>query len=403
MLQMAVVTADNIGSKEAAKAGFLYRPEVRAIIYQVILLAAVIAFFTYIISNTIFNLRRLGIASGFDFMSRTAGFDISQTLIPYSAGSTYLTAFLVGLWNTVLVSALGIVFATILGFVVGIARLSNNWLIARLGTVFVEVLRNIPLLLLLLFMYFAVLKSDLLPQVRQAYGPWLGSYLSNRGLNLPAPILEPGFGYVVMASLAALACAIGIGMWARRRRLLTGQQFPAFWAGLAVLVAVPLIAAVVTGRPMSFDYPVKGTFNFSGGFVVSPEFLALLFGLSIYTASFIAEAVRAGILAVSKGQKEAAAALGLSPNQALRLVVLPQAARIMIPPMTSNFLSLTKNSSLALAIAYPDLVAVTGTMLNQTGQAVEIILLTMAVYLTLSLLTSLLMNWFNARIALVER
>ncbi len=400
---MAVTTAGQTSSQEAAKASFLYRPEVRAVIYQLILLAGIVAFFWYIISNTIINLRRLGIASGFEFMSRTASFDISQTLIPYSAGSTYFTAFMVGLWNTVLVSVIGIVLATILGFIMGIARLSSNWLIARIGTIFVEVLRNIPLLLLLLFMYFAVLKSDLLPQVRNARELWFGSYISNRGINLPAPIFEPGFGYVMLAAILGLALAVGIGIWARRRRLLTGQPFPAFWVGVAVTVAIPLVVAVLMGRPMSFDYPVKGTFNFTGGFVLSPEFLALLAGLSVYTASFIAEAVRAGILAVSKGQKEAAAALGLAPNQALRLVVLPQAARVMIPPLTSNYLSLTKNSSLALAIAYPDLVAVTGTMLNNTGQAVEIILLTMAVYLTLSLLTSLLMNWFNARIALVER
>lgn len=397
---MAVITSTR-ESNAAAKASFLYRPEVRQIIYQLILVVALVALFAYIIDNTIINMRRLGIASGFGFWDRTAGFDIAQTLIPFTATSSYGQAFWVSLLNTVLIAAIGIVFATIIGFVVGIARLSNNWLIARLGTIFVEALRNIPLLLLLYFWYFAVLKA--LPQARQAMELPGGGFLSNRGLNLPAPVAEPGMGYVLLALLAAVVAAIGIGMWAKRRRLATGQPFPAILVGLGLIVVLPLVVALITGRPMSFDYPVKGAFNFSGGFVVSPEFMALLFGLSFYTASFIAEIVRAGILAVSKGQKEAAAALGLHPNQALRLVVLPQALRVMIPPMTSSYLSLTKNSSLGLAIGYPDLVSVTGTILNQTGQAVEIILLTMAVYLTLSLLTSLFMNWYNARIALVER
>ncbi len=397
---MAVTTGTR-ESTAAAKASFLYRPEVRQIIYQLILVVVLVALFGYIIENTIINMRRLGIASGFGFWDRTAGFDIAQTLIPFTATSSYGQAFWVSLWNTVLVAAIGIVFATIIGFVVGIARLSNNWLIARLGTIFVEALRNIPLLLLLYFWYFAVLKA--LPQARQAMELPGGGFLSNRGLNLPAPVAEPGMGYVLLALAAAVASSIVIGIWAKRRRLATGQPFHAVWVGLGLIVVVPLVAALLAGRPMSFDYPVKGAFNFSGGFVVTPEFMALLFGLSFYTASFIAEIVRAGILAVSKGQKEAAAALGLHPSQALRLVVLPQALRVMIPPMTSSYLSLTKNSSLGLAIGYPDLVSVTGTILNQTGQAVEIILLTMAVYLSLSLLTSMFMNWFNARIALVER
>ncbi len=399
---MAVISSAGArDSQAAAKASLLYRPEVRQIIYQVILVVALLALFGYIVDNTIINMRRLGIASGFGFWDRTAGFDIAQTLIPFSATSSYGQAFWVSLLNTVLVAAISIVFATIIGFVVGVARLSNNWLIARLGTIFVEALRNIPLLLLLYFWYFAVLKA--LPQARDAIQVPGGGFLSNRGLNLPAPVAEPGMGYVLLALLAAVVTSIGIGIWAKRRRLATGQPFPAVWAGLGLIVVVPLLVALMTGRPMSFDYPVKGAFNFSGGFVVTPEFMALLFGLSFYTASFIAEIVRAGILAVTKGQKEAAAALGLHPSQALRLVVLPQALRVMIPPMTSSYLSLTKNSSLGLAIGYPDLVSVTGTILNQTGQAVEIILLTMAVYLSLSLLTSMFMNWFNARIALVER
>ena len=258
-----------------------------------------------------------------------------------------------------------------------------------------------PLLLLLLFWYFAVLKA--LPQARDAMQLPGGTFFSNRGLNIPRPEYQPGLEYVGLAALIAIGVAIAVSKWSKRRQLLTGQTFPAFWAGLGLIVGLPLLVAALLRFPMSFDMPVKGPFNFSGGMVLSPEFLALLLGLSVYTAAFIAEIVRAGVLAVSKGQKEAAAAIGLPPSKVLQLVVIPQAMRIVIPPLTSNYLSLTKNSSLALAIAYPDLVSVTGTMLNQTGQAVEIILLIMGCYLTLSLLTSMFMNWFNARMALVER
>ena len=298
-------------------------------------------------------------------------------------------------------ATLGIIFATILGFIVGIARMSSNWLVARLATVYVEVLRNMPLLLLLLFWYFAVLKA--LPQARNAVVLPGGAFISNRGLNLPRPEYLWGLEYVGLAAVIAILASIGLSMWSKRRQMLTGQTFPIFWTSLALIIGLPLIAAFMLGWPLAFDMPVKGAFNFTGGMVLTPEFLALLLGLSVYTAAFIAEIVRAGILAVSKGQKEAAAAIGLPPARVLSLVVIPQAMRIVIPPLTSNYLSLTKNSSLALAIAYPDLVSVTGTMLNQTGQAVEIILLIMGCYLTLSLLTSLFMNWFNSRMALVER
>ncbi len=397
---MAVISADT-QSQAAPKASFLYRPEVRQAIYQIVLIVALVALFYAIITNTLENLRRQNIASGFGFWDRTAGFDIGQHLVPYSASSSYGEAFWVGMWNTLMIAAIGVVFATLIGFVVGIARLSSNWLIARLATVYVETLRNMPLLLQLFFWYFAVIKS--LPQARQAMELPGGSYLSNRGLNLPFPVYQPGLEHVGMALLAGVVLTALIGMWAKRRRLLTGQPFPVFWTGIGLIVVLPLVVAIVLGRPMTFDMPVKGTFNFSGGLVVAPEFMALLFGLSLYTASFIAEIVRAGILAVSKGQKEAAAALGLQPSQSLRLVVIPQAMRIVIPPLTSQYLNLTKNSSLGLAIGYPDLVNVTGTILNQTGQAVEIILLVMGCYLTLSLLTSMFMNWFNARVALVER
>jgi general L-amino acid transport system permease protein len=388
-------------SGAATQASFFYRPEVRQYIYQGLLALGLVALFYTIINNTITNMARLGIASGFGFWNRSAGFDIGQTLIPYSAASSYGEAFWVGVWNTVLIAIIGIFFATILGFVIGVARLSTNWLVARMATVYVEVLRNIPLLLQLIFWYFALV--NFWPQARDAK-PFLGgAYLSNRGLTLPAPVPGNGFGWVALAFLAGILATIGVSMWAKRRRLLTGQPFPVFFTGLGLILALPIIAFFIAGQPISFDYPLKGRFNLTGGLVVSSEFIALLLGLSLYTASFIAEIVRAGILAVTKGQKEAAAALGLQPTQALRLVVIPQAMRIVIPPLTSQYLNLTKNSSLGLAIAYPDIVSVTGTMLNQTGQAVELILLTMLVYLTISLITSAFMNWFNARVALVER
>jgi general L-amino acid transport system permease protein len=400
---MAVVTSDR-GRRQAAptQASFLYRPEVRQVIYQAILVILLLALFYTLIHNTAANLRKQNIASGFAFIDRTAGFDVSQSLITFNSSMTYGRAFLVGLLNTLLVAGLGIVAATILGFVIGIARLSSNWLIARLATIYVEVIRNVPLLLQLFFWYFAVLKA--LPPPRQSLPLFGGGFINVRGLYLPAPIPEPGFEIVAFTILLGIAAAIAVYVWARRRQTLTGQQFPVLWTSLALIVGMPLVVHVLIGSPLSFEYPELKGFNFQGGMVLQPEFLALLLGLSIYTASFIAEIVRAGIQGVSKGQKEAALAIGLTQGQSLRLVVIPQAMRIIIPPLTSQFLNLTKNSSLAVAIGYPDLVSVwSGTVLNQTGQAVEVILVTMCVFLAISLITSAFMNWFNRRMALVER
>ncbi len=381
--------------------GLLYRPEVRQVAYQLALLA-VLAFAAYwVVNNVAENLRRQNIASGFEFLGRISGFDVAQTLIEYSNVSTYGRAFLVGLLNTVLVAALGIVAATVIGFVVGIARLSSNWLIAGLAAAYVEVVRNIPLLLQLFFWYFAVLKN--LPAPRQSYTLPGGAYFNVRGLYLPAPLFQPGFEIVVGVLLAGIAAVIALRWWARRRQLLTGQRLPLLWPSLALLLGLPLVAYVAAGAPLTLEFPELRGFNFQGGIAILPELIALLLGLAIYTASFIAEVVRAGIQGVPKGQTEAAQALGLSRGLALRLVIVPQATRIVIPPLTNQYLNLTKNSSLAVAIGYPDFVSVTGTILNQTGQAVEVILMTMGVYLALSLLTSLLMNWFNSRMALVER
>ena len=396
------VTTHNRSTETAIQPSLLYRSEVRQVIYQVLLISGLLFAGWWVVNNVADNLQRQNIASGFGFLDRTSGFDISQSLISYSNVSSYGRAFWVGLLNTLLVASVGIVFATVLGFLIGIARLSSNWLIAKLAAVYIEIVRNVPLLLQLLFWYFAVLKS--LPPPRQSVAIPGGGFLNVRGLYVPAPVPDPGFGIVVAAFLVGIAASIAVYIWARRRQMRTGRQFPLLWSSLALILGLPLLVHLVLGAPLHWEYPVLRGFNFQGGIVMQPEFVALLLGLSLYTASFIAEIVRAGILGVPKGQKEAAKALGLSNGQMLRLVVIPQAARIIIPPLTSQYLNLTKNSSLAVAIGYPDFVSVfTGTVLNQTGQAVEVILMTMGVFLTISLFTSAFMNWFNQRMALIER
>jgi general L-amino acid transport system permease protein len=389
-------------SSRPAQVVFYNDPKFRSIAYQVAL-CAIVGFLVYgAARNAIDNLARAHIASGFGFWNDTAGFDISQTLIEYSArGSTYGRAFWVGLLNTLLVAGLGIIFATILGFVIGISRLSGNWLLAKAAGGYVETIRNLPLLLQLLFWYNAVLKA--LPDMRESIAIG-GAFLNNRGLYLPEPIRKDGFGAVEIALLAGIAGALAFYIWARKRQERSGEQAPVLWVALALVVGLPLAVFALTGFPLGFDLPKAGRFNIAGGVEVLPEFAALLFGLSIYTAAFIAEVVRAGILAVSRGQSEAAYSLGLRPGPTLRLIVVPQAMRVIIPPLTSQYLNLTKNSSLAVAIGYPDLVQVfTGTVLNQTGQAVEVVAITMLVYLVISLTTSLLMNIYNRRIALTER
>ncbi|MFZ1895527.1 MAG: ABC transporter permease subunit [Rhodoplanes sp.] len=378
----------------------LYDPRYRAIAYQVAL-CLVLGFLAYgAIQNMASNLARASIATGFAFWNHTAGFDISQTLIPYAPDvSTYGRAFWVGLLNTLLVTVLGIVFATILGFFIGIARLSSNVLIARLAAAYVELIRNIPLLLQLLFWYNAVLKA--LPGVRESLGVPGGGFLNNRGLFLPRPEMA-GADAIAVAFLAGVAAALAFLLL--RGRLIRAGGVTAFAVAALLVLVPPAIAFVASGASIAFDYPEVGRFNIRGGIEILPEFVALLAGLVTYTASFIAEAVRAGLAAVAKGQTEAAYALGLRRGATLRLIIIPQAMRVIIPPLTNQYLNLTKNSTLAVAIGYPDLVQVfAGTVLNNTGQAVEVIVITMAVYLTISLATSLLMNWYNARTALVER
>jgi general L-amino acid transport system permease protein len=379
---------------------FYRDPKWRGLALQIALGAALILLAYVAIHNAETNLERARIASGFGFWNVTAGFDISQTLIDYdSQTSTYGRAFWVGLLNTLLVAVLGIVFATILGFAIGIARLSRNFLVERLATAYVELIRNVPLLLQLLFWYNAVLKA--LPDIAMSLALPGGILLNNRGLFMPR-LQSPGGAQVFEVLAVSAAAAILVNLAFGRATRLRGA--PRLLATIAFAIAVPVGAVLAAGTPLAFEYPAVGRFNVRGGVEILPELVALLLGLSVYTAAFIAETVRAGLKSVSRGQIEAAQALGLRPAQTLRLIVIPQAMRVIIPPLSNQYLNLTKNSSLAVAIGYPDLVQIfAGTVLNITGQAIEVIALTMAVYLTFSLVTSLAMNFYNARFALVER
>jgi general L-amino acid transport system permease protein len=371
------------------------------VFYQILFVAIVVAVGGFLVHNTLVNLGRQNIATGFGFLGREASFAIGESLIAYAPSDTYARAFLVGLVNTLYVAILGIVLATILGMVIGIARLSRNWLIAKLSLVYVETFRNIPLPLQLLF-WWTFLREGA-PAPRQAWRPLPGVFVSDRGLEFPVPQSNPAHLWIFLAFVLGLAGAIAVSRWARGRQMATGAQFPSGWAGFGLIVGLPLLVFLAAGSPLVFDWPALKGFNFSGGGAISPEFAALLFGLTIYTASFIAEIVRAGILSVSWGQSEAASALGLRPALTMRLVVLPQALRVIIPPITSQYLNLTKNSSLAVIIGYPDLVSIANTTMNQTGQAVEGIALIMAVYLAISLTIALSMNLYNRAVALVER
>jgi len=377
------------------KVSLIYDPKIRSIAYQVVLIAIIVFLAYSAVRNAADNLARAKISSGFGFWNQTSGFDISQTLIEYSAqGGTYGRAFWVGLINTLLVAVLGIFFATIVGFLVGIARLSRNWLVGKLAAGYVELIRNVPLLLQLLFWYNAVLKA--LPDLRDSWTLPGNVYLNNRGFFAPSPVFENGIGLVVAAFVIGVVGAIAYRGWAKKRQERTGQQAPIGLVALGLIIGLPVIAFFVAGMPATLEFPEKGRFNIRGGMEILPELVALLIGLVMYTGAFIAEVVRAGIMAVSKGQSEAAGALGLRTGPTLK--------RVIIPPLTNQYLNLTKNSSLAVFVGYPDLVQIfTGTVLNQTGQAVEVVMITMAVYLTISLVTSFVMNWYNSRIALVER
>ena len=384
------------------KVDFWNDPRMRSIFFQSLVMGVVVVLGLYFINNAAINMKKNGIASGFEFMGQTAGFSINQALIDYDESNSYGRAFLVSLINTILISVLGVIFATLLGFIVGIARLSSNWLIAKISEAYIEIFRNIPLLLQIFFWYFAVLRA--LPPAKTGINVSDAFFLNLKGVFMPRPLFESGFEIVVIAFAVALAIAIYIKRWAKKRQEKSGQQFPVFYTSLGLLIFLPFLFAMGTGFPMTWEYPVLKGFNFKGGIRIMPELVALLFALSIYTAAFIAEIVRAGILSVSHGQTEAAYSVGLKPNLTLKLIIIPQALRVIVPPLTSQYLNLTKNSSLAAAIAYPDIVLVfAGTALMQTGQAIEILGITMGVYLSLSLLISSIMNWYNRSISLKEK
>lgn len=390
------------GTPEQSKTAIWNDPTFRSIAFQFLAVVLLGWFFYTIFTNTLSNMESRGITTGFAFLNETAGFGILMSLIEYDETHTYGRTFVVGLLNTLLISVLGILAATILGFILGVARLSHNWLIAKLASVYVETLRNIPLLLQIFFWYFAVMQT--LPHPKKSMNFMDSVFLNARGLYVPGPVPEGGFNFVLILFFVGIVATISVARWARRRQEMTGQQFPVFLSALGMIFGVPLLVFFALGMPMTLDYPALKGFNFRGGVTIIPELIALWLALSTYTAAFIAEIVRAGIQGVSHGQTEAAHALGLRHGPTLRLVIIPQAMRIIIPPLTSQYLNLAKNSSLATAIGYPDLVGVfMGTTLNQTGQAVEIVAMTMAVYLTMSLLISGFMNWFNKRMALVER
>ena len=380
---------------------WLYNPKLRGIVSQVIVLALLAWGLYWIVANTQANLVKLNQNFGFDFLGKAAGFDLSTSLIAYSSSSNFGRALLAGFYNTALVSIVGIVFATLLGFIVGVMRLSKNWVISSAATIYIEIVRNIPLLLQIFIWYALVLKP--LPGVKQAINISDTLFVSNRGITTP----HATFGDGAWLSLALLAAAL-VGTWAFRRwswkrQEATGQILPVWWISIPLIIAAPFIGLLAAGWPVTWSYPELAGFNFKGGMTLVPEFIALFLALVIYTATFIAEIVRSGIIAVSHGQTEASQALGLNNGKTLRLVVIPQAMRVIIPPLTSQYLNLTKNSSLAVAIGYPDLMYAAGTVNSQSGKAIEVFSIALIVYLATSLVTSLFMNWFNARMKLVER
>ncbi|MDP8905871.1 MAG: ABC transporter permease subunit [Chloroflexota bacterium] len=370
------------------------------VVAQVVALGLIGLLVAWLGTNLLSNMRSSGLSFGFRFLDATAGFEIPDKIIPYNATDTYGQAFLVGLLNTLQVSVIGIFFATILGVVVGVARLSSNWLLSRLAAGYVELMRNTPLLVQLVLIY-AILRQ--LPPVAQSLSLPGSIFLNQRGLYLPRPEVQPGFGLWLASLAVAVAVAVAFHLAARRPTLDERSAQQLRWAGYATLIGLPVVAWIVLGSPLAFEAPVQGAFNFSGGLPVSRELTALTFGLVVYTAAFIGEVVRGGIQAVRRGQVEAALALGLTGRQTLRLVVFPQALRVIVPPLTSQYLNLAKNSSLAIAVGFADMFAVSRTMANQTGQPVSVIVLVMAAYLAISLVTSLLMNIYNRRVQVVER
>ncbi len=386
-----------------AKVAFYNRAEVRSAVFQIVVFVLLAIFFYNIYQNTLANMQARGIKTGFSFMSAVSGFDILMSMIEYDSTSTYGRTFVVGLLNTLLVSAISIVFATILGFIIGVSRLSSNWLLSKVATVYVEIFRNIPLLVQIIFWYSGVILISL-PGIRDSLS--LGNFLffNVRGLYIPKIIWENGAGIFGISIIVAIVACIVISRRAKKQQVLTGKQQPTLGINLGILIGLPLITFLAMGSPAALELPELKGFNFKGGSNLIPELVALVVALSVYTSAFIAEAVRAGVQSVSHGQVEAARCLGLKESKVLRLVTIPQALRVIVPPLNSQYQNLIKNSSLAAAIGYPDLVAgFMGSTLNQTGQAVEIVLMTMLVYLSINLTLSTFMNWYNNKIKLKER
>ena len=395
------MAVETLGSRSRAKVSPWNDPVIRGWVFQIVIVGLVALLAWFLVSNTVENLQRQKIASGFHYLEREAGFEIGDTMIAYSPASTYARAILVGMLNTLKVAVLGIFLATILGTLIGVGRLSPNWLLAKVCEGYVEMFRNVPLLLWLFLIYKLI--SEAFPGPRQAISVLNSFFLSNRGLYFPVPLADPIHQWMGIALLVGIVAAFVVKRWAKKRQDATGQPFPIVWTSLGLALGLPILVWLLGGAPHHMSWPELKGFNFEGGTVIQPEFTALLVGLVLYTSAFVAEIVRSGILALNKGQSEAAMATGLSRTQVMRLVLLPQALRIIVPPMTSQYLNITKNSSLAIAIGYPDLVASVNVTINQTGQAIENILIIMAAYLSVSLSISAFMNWYNKRIALRER
>jgi general L-amino acid transport system permease protein len=390
-----------MGNEVAEKVPFWLDPKKRGILFQIGTVCMVGLLAYYLISNVLINLEKQSIATGWGFLTKESSFEIGESLISYSSADTYARALLVGALNTLKVSFIGIIITLVLGTIVGIARLSSNWLVSRLAGVYIEVMQDIPVLLQLFFWYAVFYET--LPSPRQALNPIAGVFLCNRGVAMAVPTAHPAHVYMLAALVAGCLLAFFIRRWAKKRQDRTGQPFPVVRVSAGLVFGLPLVVWIAFGAPTAMDVPKLTGFNFTGGLTLSPEFFALLLGLVLYTGAFVAEVVRAGIQSVSRGQREAAMSIGLRPSQVLNLVVLPQALRVIIPPLTSQMLNLTKNSSLAVAIGFPDFVSVANTTINQTGQSIEGVALIMAVYLFFSLSTSSFMNWYNKKVKLVER
>jgi general L-amino acid transport system permease protein len=401
MAKTGAKSISSLKSGQSEKIPFWLDPKKRAILFQIAVFCMVGLLAYYLISNTILNLKRQHVATGFGFLQKESSFEIGESVISYSAASTYGRALIVGALNTIKVSFIGIIITLFLGTILGVARLSSNWLVSKIAGLYIEVMQDIPILLQLFFWY--AIFYETLPSPRKALHPFHGLFLCNRGVAFAVPASHPAYKYMFLAFIVGCVIAYFIRKWARKRQEETGKPFPVFIVSTTLILGLPVLVWILSGAPLKMDIPKLVGFNFKGGSVLSPEFIALLLGLVLYTAAFVAEVVRAGIQSVSRGQKEAAMALGLKPSHVLNLVVLPQSLRVIIPPLTSQMLNLTKNSSLAVAIGFPDFVSVANTCINQTGQSIEGVALIMAVYLIFSLSTSAFMNWYNKKSALVER